>query len=39
MKCKGSDCKCQVSEGEYCSDGCKTATGHGHCHCGHVACH
>jgi hypothetical protein len=39
MKCKGSDCKCQVSEGEYCSDDCKTTSGHGHCHCGHVECH
>lgn len=39
MKCKGSDCKCQVGEGQdYCSESCKSESGHGHCHCGHEGC-
>ncbi len=38
MKCKGQDCKCQAESGEFCSDDCKQATEHGHCHCGHDAC-
>lgn len=38
MACKGEGCQCQASDGEYCSDACKTANDHGHCHCGHAAC-
>ncbi len=39
MKCKGADCKCQAAAGsEYCSEGCKNDSGHGHCHCGHDGC-
>lgn len=38
MKCTGSDCKCQANTGEYCSDECKTANDHGHCHCDHPEC-
>jgi hypothetical protein len=37
--CRGDSCKCQVStEGDYCSDKCKSSNDYGHCHCGHPDC-
>ncbi len=38
MPCKGEGCKCQATNGEYCSESCKSANDHGHCHCGHPQC-
>jgi len=37
--CRGDGCKCRVrTEGDYCSDKCKSSNDYGHCHCGHPAC-
>lgn len=36
--CKGDGCKCQIGDGDYCSDRCKASSDYGHCHCGHSAC-
>jgi hypothetical protein len=38
MPCQVEGCKCQATDGQYCSEACKESNDHGHCHSGHTAC-